>query len=254
MKPWKFPGLRRVPGVPLPAAAAVAVSVLALTGGGAALAANVTPPPATQPGACVKNDTAAATTARWWLRMPLPAHCPAGWSWWPYGMDPSGGTSGTQGPAGPAGPAGPKGDTGAAGSPGLGNVQADEPYGQDVDPNAGITQSDGAIAAGTTGVVWAACPAGKAAIGGGFRIGNGQSADAAESDSTAATYSGSDVQVLASESSYYDAKTGKLSLAAAPQVTAYGSYLPDAWAVTVHNSGTATAYARANVICATVAS
>ena len=148
-----------------------------------------------------------------------------------------------------------KGATGAqgpAGSPGLASVQADEPYGQDVDPNANVTQSDGAIAAGTTAVVWVACPSGKTAIGGGFRIGNGQSADAAESDSTAATYSGSDVQVLASESTYETG--GKLSLASAPQVTSYGSYLPNAWAVTVHNGGTATAYARSNVICADTAS
>lgn len=144
--------------------------------------------------------------------------------------------------------------TGPRGLPGLAKVQADEPYGQNVDPNSNIKQSDGTVTAGRTAVIWAACPSGKTAIGGGFRIGDGTSADAAESDATGPGYTGSNVQVLASEPSYYDPGSGKLDLSKATQVTTYGSYLPNAWAVTVHNSGTSDANARVALVCATVSS
>lgn len=71
---------RKFLGVPA-AGALLATLALAGIGGGAAYAASSGP--VTQPGACVKNDQASATTARWWLHMPLPAKCPAGSSWWP---------------------------------------------------------------------------------------------------------------------------------------------------------------------------
>lgn len=204
-------------------AAAVGAAAVTVIGGGAVYAATLTPPPARI--GCVASPHRLLNEV--YENVPANFKCPSGFAV---------GLSGA----------------GTPGAPGLAHLQADEPYGADVDPNANVTQSDGTVPAGQTAVVWAACPAGKTAIGGGFRIGNGTSADAAESDSTGPAYSGSDVQVLASESSYETG--GKLSLAAAPQVTSYGSYLPNAWAVTVHNSGTSPANARANVICATVSS
>jgi hypothetical protein len=139
--------------------------------------------------------------------------------------------------------AGPKG---APGKDGVSGLQADEPYGQDVLPNAALTQSDSKVPAGTTTVVWVACPTGKYAVGGGFRLGD---SGAHESDTaTQAAYP--DLQVIASEASYE--KDGHLSLADAPQVTSYGSYTPNAWAVTVTNSGATDQSARAQVICAAV--
>lgn len=136
--------------------------------------------------------------------------------------------------------AGPKGKDGVSG------LQADEPYGRDVLPNANLTQSDSKVPAGTTQVVWVACPTGKYAVGGGFRLGD---AGAHESDTpTQAAYP--NLQVVASEASFE--KDGHLSLADATQVTSYGSYLPNAWAVTVSNSGATDQSARAQVICATV--
>lgn len=148
---------------------------------------------------------------------------------------------------------GAPGATGAAGpqgTPGLSNLQADEPYGQDSDPNANITQSSGLVPAGQTAVVWAACPSGKTAISGGFRIGN----TAAESDTSQATNTADDEQVIASEATYYNSTAKSLDLSSAPQATSYGSYVPNAWAVTVHNDGTSDQRARVQVICATVAS
>ena len=159
------------------------------------------------------------------------------------------GAKGKMGATGAPGPKGDKGDTGQTGAPGLANVQADEPYGQDVDPSPNVAQSNSSVAAGGTQTVWVACPAGKTAIGGGFRIGDG-GAGSSESDSP--TQPDTAMRVIASEQSYYDASTGKLNLAAAPQVTSYGSYLPNAWAVTVHNDGASAGYARASVICAKV--
>jgi hypothetical protein len=129
---------------------------------------------------------------------------------------------------------------------GVSGLQADEPYGQDVLPNANLTQSDSKIPAGTTQVVWVACPTGKFAVGGGFRLGD---AGAHESDTPAqAAYP--NLQVVASEASFE--KDGHLSLADATQVTSYGSYRPNAWAVTVTNSGATDQSARAQVICASV--
>jgi hypothetical protein len=173
------------------------------------------------------------------------------------GKDGTNGTSGATGPQGPAGetgatgPQGPKGDTGATGSPGVANLQADEPYGNDGLANPNITQSNTTVPNGATQVVWAACPAGKTAISGGFRIGNG-SAGASESDTPQPVVSS--VYPIASEPSYYDSSTKSLNLATAPQVTGYGSYLPNAWAVTVENISGAPAYGRVAVICAQVGS
>lgn len=142
-----------------------------------------------------------------------------------------------------------KGPQGPAGPPGLAGVQADEPYGNNVDPNPHLNQSDSTVPAGKTAVIWAACPAGKVALGGGFRIGSGVLAS--ESDSTPDTTTPGSEQVLASEPSFYDPATGKLHLAAAPIVNpVVGSYQPNAWAVTVYNSGTSDASARVSVVCA----
>lgn len=142
-----------------------------------------------------------------------------------------------------------KAESDAKAASGLQGLQADEPYGQDNDPNSSITQSDGSVAPKTTQVVWAACPSGKAAVSGGYRTGD--NADGTESDSSSGDGPGT-LQVLASEGSYESG--GKLDLSAAKQVTSYGSYQPNAWAVTVYNSGSTAQNARAQVICANLGS
>lgn len=167
------------------------------------------------------------------------------------------GPDGSKGDKGDKGAKGDKGDPGPQGPPGLANLQTDEPYGGDANdpnqlPNPDVTQSSSAVPAGETAVVWVACPKGKVALGGGFRIGDGTSALAAESFATSSTYTGDSVQVLASEPAYETDGTLANAYGTSAQVTEYGSYLPNAWAVTVRNTGSSTAYARAAVTCATV--
>jgi len=169
------------------------------------------------------------------------------------------GAAGPQGPAGPAGAAGatgaqgPAGAQGPKGSPGLSNVLAEEPYGQDVLPNAGITQSNSTLAPDATTIVWAACPSGEVAIGGGYRADSDSSAyDNSQGDTPPSDTTGG-LSVLASEPSYESG--GVLNVNADPvQDSATGNYQPNAWAVTVYNSNSTPEHARAAVVCAEVAS
>lgn len=159
------------------------------------------------------------------------------------GKDGAQGPAGPKGDTGPAGPPGPKGDSGAQGAPGVNNVQADVPYGQDIDPNAGLTQSSDTIAPGTQKTVWVQCHEGQTALGGGFVLGG-----------TGDYYNGGTsepgVQILSSTPAYVE--NGALSTN--PPITndQIGSFRPNAWSVSAYNSTDSPVVVRPSIVCASV--
>lgn len=204
-----------------------------------------------------------------------PAVCPSG-NWlfvWPAGSSRTPLVSGPQGVAGATGPQGPKGDTGATGAqgpagpqgapgapgapgipgdpgpqgaPGISGLHADGPYGAHL---PGQDSSSTTVPAGTTVVIWTSCAPGENALSGGFRLGD----LANESFSTGSTTSYPNLQVIASEPAYYK-DGGLVNGSTVAPVNANDSFAPNAWAVTVHNSGATDSYTRAWVVCAKTAS
>lgn len=157
-------------------------------------------------------------------------------------------TAGAQGPAGPAGPAGAQGPAGPAGPAGLSNVAADAPYSGGTlgsgQPNSGTTVP----ADGNVHVVWTACPSGKTAIAGGYRIGN--VAEAFQEDGSAVTTEDKSVHVVDSGPAYQDG--GKLVNGGL--TGANDSLVPNAWETTAFNDGSQDYHVRTWVVCADVAS
>lgn len=148
----------------------------------------------------------------------------------PKGDDGDTGPRGPQGLPGNTGPMGPQGQQGATG---LTQVRADEPYNQ-------------VIAANSVGVAFASCPAGKAAVSGGYRL-NGYAAEAFQGGGAPLNL----VKVLASEP--VGVENGVLvntyQNPAFPQ-DSDGRFLPNAWAVTIQNDSGDAQNVRVAVVCA----
>lgn len=179
----------------------------------------------------IKNDNLRMQDFRPAVRKAIRTHAADGQD----GVDGRNGKDGAPGAQGPAGPAGAAGPAGPAGEPGLSNVRADEPYGQVAPANS-------------VSVAFATCPDGKAAIGGGFRL------NAPESEAfQGGGYAVPGVTAIASEP--VGVQNNKIvntyQNEAFPQ-DADGRFLPNAWAVTVHNSTDKDQGVRAAVVCATV--
>lgn len=141
--------------------------------------------------------------------------------------------------------------TGPQGAPGLSQVQAEEPYGDDVDSAPGLVQSPSdVIAPDATTTIFAECPSGLVALGGGYRA--DAAPDAYESYATPSTDTPAGMQVIASEPSYVNADGQLEGASQAPTVGSptIGNYLPNAWAIAVYNSTSTAQRARVAVICA----
>lgn len=120
-------------------------------------------------------------------------------------------------------------------------MQADNPYGDDILHNPGLTQSSDTIAPQSSAVVWVQCHEGQTALGGGYILGGAGDYLAGGSNNGAI--------VMSSAPAYVE--NGALSYNAPITNQGIGSFRPNAWSVSAYNPTASPVVVRPTIVCAT---